>query len=97
MAGRIRLRALSAFCPASIAIGVLPSVAGPLDVAVLTDCPNPDRTEGLIDQAKTAASVVVNIDHHPDNRRYGHVNWIDTGAAATGEMVYRLLVALGCP
>jgi phosphoesterase RecJ-like protein len=76
---------------------VLPVVTGPLDVAVLTDCPNPDRTEGLIDQAKAAASVVVNVDHHPDNRRYGHVNWIDTGAAATGEMVYRLLVDLGLP
>ena len=41
--------------------------------------------------------MVVNVDHHPDNRRYGHVNWIDTGAAATGEMVYRLLVGLGLP
>jgi len=85
------------FLPGVDRYRVLPSVAGPLDVAVLTDCPNPDRTEGLIDQTKTAASVVVNIDHHPDNRRYGHVNWIDTGAAATGEMVYRLLVALGLP
>src|SRR5262249_61120656 len=66
-------------------------------VTVLTDCPNPDRTEGLIDAAKRAAPVVVNIDHHPDNRRYGTTNWIDVGAAATGEMVYRLLTALDAP
>jgi len=85
------------FLPGVERYRILPSVAGPLDVAVLTDCPNPGRTEGLIDQTKAAASVVVNIDHHPDNRRYGHVNWIDTSAAATGEMVYRLLVALGLP
>jgi bifunctional oligoribonuclease and PAP phosphatase NrnA len=85
------------FLPGVDRYRVLPSVTGPLDVAVLTDCPNPDRTEGLIDQTKAATSVVVNIDHHPDNRRYGHVNWIDTGAAATGEMVYRLLIALGLP
>jgi phosphoesterase RecJ-like protein len=39
----------------------------------------------------------VNIDHHPDNRRYGHVNWIDVTAAATGEMVYELLTALRLP
>jgi len=64
---------------------------------VLTDCPNPDRTEGLIDAAKRAAPIVVNIDHHPDNRRYGTTNWIDVGAAATGEMVYRLLAALDAP
>ena len=67
------------------------------DVAVLTDCPNPQRTEGLIDQARRASKVIVNIDHHPDNRRYGDVNWIDTSAAATGEMVYELLTALGAP
>jgi phosphoesterase RecJ-like protein len=72
-------------------------VEAPLDVAVLTDCPNPARTEGLIDRARQAASTVVNIDHHPDNRRYGHVNWVDVSAAATGEMVYRLVVALGLP
>jgi phosphoesterase RecJ-like protein len=92
--------------PAPGALGFLPGVGryrvletleGAFDVAVLTDCPNPDRTEGLIDAAKRAAAVVVNIDHHPDNRRYGGVNWVDVGAAATGEMVYRLLTALGAP
>ena len=36
----------------------------------------------------------MNIDHHPDNRRYGTVNWVDPSAAATGEMVYDLLVAM---
>jgi bifunctional oligoribonuclease and PAP phosphatase NrnA len=83
------------FLPGVERYGVLPALEGRFDVAVLTDCPNPGRTEGLIDQAHASSSVVVNIDHHPDNRRYGHVNWIDTEAAATGEMVYRLLVALG--
>jgi bifunctional oligoribonuclease and PAP phosphatase NrnA len=85
------------FLPGVERYGVLSAVEGRFDVAVLTDCPNPGRTEGLIDQARAAATVVVNIDHHPDNRRYGHVNWIDTSAAATGEMVYRLLIALGLP
>ena len=75
--------------PAPSALGFLPgveryqilkSVDGPFDVAVLTDCPNPARTEGLVDEARAATPVVVNIDHHPDNRRYGHVNWIDTSA-----------------
>jgi phosphoesterase RecJ-like protein len=40
---------------------------------------------------------VLNIDHHPDNRRYGTLNWIDPSAAAVGEMIYDLLVALGWP
>ena len=72
----------------------LSRIEGRFDLALLTDCPNPARTEGLIDQAREATSAVVNIDHHPDNRRYGHVNWVDPTAAATGEMVYELLVAM---
>jgi phosphoesterase RecJ-like protein len=67
---------------------------GTFDLTLLTDCPNPARTEGLIDQALTVGGTVVNIDHHPDNRRYGHVNWIEASAAATGEMIYELLAAL---
>ncbi len=65
------------------------------DVVVLTDCPNPERTEGLLDAARGASSQVLNIDHHPDNRGYGTVNWIDPAAAATGEMVFDLIRALG--
>jgi phosphoesterase RecJ-like protein len=92
--------------PAPAALDFLPGVAryrrltaltDRFDVAVLTDCPNPDRTEGLIDAARATATAIVNIDHHPDNRRYGTVDWIDVAAAATGEMLYRLLVALRAP
>jgi phosphoesterase RecJ-like protein len=83
------------FLPGVERYQVLKTLDGDLDVVVLTDCPNPDRTEGLIDEARRAARLIVNVDHHPDNRRYGTVNWIDVEAAATGEMVYRLLSALG--
>ena len=92
--------------PAPASLGFLPGVEryrrlervpAPLDVIVLTDCPNPVRTEGLLEQARGPGALVVNIDHHHDNRRYGDVNWIEPAAAATGEMVYELLVALGAP
>ena len=66
-------------------------------VLVLTDCPNHARTEGLLEQARGPASAVLNIDHHPDNRRYGTVDWIDPSAAATGEMIWELLGRLGLP
>jgi phosphoesterase RecJ-like protein len=89
--------AVLAFLPGVERYQRLHALDGRFDVAVLTDCPNPQRTEGLIDQARRAAATVVNIDHHPDNRRYGDVNWIDVSAAATGELVYELLVALGAP
>jgi len=38
---------------------------------------------------------VINIDHHPGNRSYGAINWFNPGAAACGEMVFDLIVALG--
>jgi len=63
-------------------------------VVVMTDCPNPRRTEGVLDGARRPEGHLINIDHHPDNHRYGTVNWIDVRAAATGEMVYDLLHAL---
>jgi len=84
-----------AFLPGVERYRILSAVEGPLDVVVLTDCPNPLRTQGLLEQARATGATIVNIDHHPDNRLYGDVNWIEPAAAATGEMVYRLGVALG--
>jgi phosphoesterase RecJ-like protein len=66
-------------------------------VIVLTDCPNDQRTEGLLEGARGADSEVLNVDHHPDNRLYGTVNWVDDTAAATGEMALDLLEALRWP
>ena len=68
---------------------------GTFDIIVMTDCPNPDRSEGLLEGARGPQTRVLNIDHHPDNRRYGTVDWIDPSAAATGEMVFDLVRALG--
>ncbi len=43
------------------------------------------------------AGFVINIDHHPGNAMYGAMNCIDLTAAACGEMVFELIVALGVP
>lgn len=92
--------------PAPAVLSFLPGVdryrrldraEGRFDVVTMTDCPNPARSEGLLEQARAGAALVVNIDHHPDNRRYGDVNWVEPTAAATGELVYTLLLALGTP
>ena len=82
------------FLPGVERYRALTSIEDDYDVTVLTDCPNPGRTEGLIDQARARSRRIVNIDHHPDNRLYGDVNWVEADAAATGELVYRLLGAL---
>lgn len=70
---------------------------GPFDLVVVCDCPDPERTGGLLEGARGPATQVANIDHHPDNKLYGTVNWVDVGASATGEMVYDLIRVLGLP
>lgn len=39
--------------------------------------------------------MVVDIDHHVSNERFGHVNIVVTDASSTAEVVHRLLVANG--
>jgi phosphoesterase RecJ-like protein len=67
------------------------------DLLITLDCPDPARLGGLLEGARGPGVRVLNIDHHGDNRRYGDVNWVDTRAAATGEMVYDVLQAAGLP
>ncbi|MDX2034136.1 MAG: bifunctional oligoribonuclease/PAP phosphatase NrnA [Blastocatellia bacterium] len=38
---------------------------------------------------------VVNIDHHSTTALFGSLNWIDSTAAAVGEMIYNLAKAIG--
>src|SRR5437773_3347140 len=83
------------FLPGSDRWNVWKTAPTTYDVIVMTDCPNPDRSEGLLEGARGPQSRVLNIDHHPDNRCYGTVNWIDPSAAATGEMIFDLVKALG--
>jgi bifunctional oligoribonuclease and PAP phosphatase NrnA len=67
------------------------------DLVVTLDCPDPGRLGGLLEGTRGPGVHVLNIDHHGDNRRYGDVNWVDTRAAATGEMVYDVLEPAGLP
>ncbi|MBI4608014.1 MAG: bifunctional oligoribonuclease/PAP phosphatase NrnA [Candidatus Rokubacteria bacterium] len=83
------------FLPGSALFQQWTTPRGPFHLVIVCDCPDPRRTGGLLEGARGPATRVVNIDHHPDNARYGTVNWIHVGASAAGEMVYDLIVALG--
>lgn len=41
-------------------------------------------------------SVVINVDHHSSNEKFGRVNWVDGARSSSCEMVYELLRALDC-
>jgi bifunctional oligoribonuclease and PAP phosphatase NrnA len=66
------------------------------DLVVTFDCGSLARLGVTADVARAAREVVV-LDHHVDNERFGTVNVVDTGAAATAVVVRRLASALGWP
>ena len=53
---------------------------------------------GDVGRAKLALRTgltLINVDHHASNSMFGTINWVDATSAATGEMVARLIDALG--
>ena len=51
---------------------------------------------GLMD-LRSHADHILNVDHHPDNQRFGDTNLIEPKAAATSEVVYQLFKKLKKP
>lgn len=65
--------------------------AGHFDLAVVVECPGPDRT-GL--EKPLSHYDIINIDHHLGNAHYGVENWVDPGAPSVGCLFYRLSLEL---
>lgn len=68
----------------------------PLDlsgmVAIVLDCSDEHRLS-RIGQSLNQAALVVNLDHHRGNTRFGHLNHVDPSASAVGELIYTMF----CP
>ena len=60
------------------------------DLAVVIDCGNLERVGGD-HVAVGAIPTVINIDHHVTNTSFGDLQYIDTDACASAELVYRLI------
>jgi len=63
-------------------------------VLIALDCAN-ERRLGSDPSLLTDAPLVVDIDHHHDNTRFGTLNAIIPGASSTGEILSDLFVLLG--
>ena len=59
-------------------------------VAILVECSDFERS-GI---TGFDGRLTLNIDHHAKNSLFADVNWVDSSAAATGMMIFRLLQAL---
>lgn len=65
------------------------------DVAVALDTASLSRVGEAPAFARSDFPVLVNIDHHESNERFGTINWVDAGASSVGEMLYGLFEAWG--
>jgi bifunctional oligoribonuclease and PAP phosphatase NrnA len=71
-------------------------MAEEMDLVFVLDCGQPSRldySEVILQEAKT----VINIDHHMKNPNFGDINWVDTGASSTCELVFTLITELALP
>jgi phosphoesterase RecJ-like protein len=71
----------------------LPADAGERVLFAL-DCANESRL-GEGQSALESAPLVLNVDHHHDNSRFGNVNLVVADASSTGEIVRDLTAELG--
>jgi phosphoesterase RecJ-like protein len=60
------------------------------DLVLVLECSNLNRI-GKLKKMIPPGSMIINIDHHPDNTLFGSINYLDTQASATGEIIYDLL------
>lgn len=79
--------------------GIRPASANELracDLAVVVDTAK-DRRVNVEGKLEALPGVpVINIDHHATNPHFGKWNWVDAHRSSTSEMIFELLLALGC-
>lgn len=64
------------------------------DCAVVLDCGDISRL-GADWEKVGKVDHIINIDHHISNTGFGDIQWVDTEACATAEIVYRLISEFG--
>ena len=64
------------------------------DCVIVLDCGNVQRINADLN-FENKNYLLINIDHHLSNDMYGDLNFVDTNAAAVGEIVYQMLEILG--
>lgn len=67
-----------------------PKTGKKFDCVIATDCASFDRL-GKAGKYSLRRKVLINIDHHESNPRYGDVNWVSVREPSCGELIFRLL------
>jgi phosphoesterase RecJ-like protein len=85
------------FLPHSEKIARPPHEAPEVDVAIALDTATKIRLGENNLRAASQAKLLVNIDHHISNPRYGDVNFVDASSPATGQIIYEIIKSLDMP
>lgn len=56
------------------------------DLCFVLDCGNKERVKGF-SSLLTSSKMVVNIDHHVSNTGFGQIDWVDSSASSTSEIL----------
>ena len=62
------------------------------EIVFTVDSPTPARTADIVESEN--GQLIVNIDHHPTNEKYGTINIVEEHTSAAAVLVYRLLSAI---
>jgi phosphoesterase RecJ-like protein len=85
------------FLEGSATIALHPELTETPEVLICVDCAERERVALPLDTWDRPDLVIVNIDHHITNAGFGHLNIIDSSAAATGEIILHLVKELQLP
>jgi len=66
------------------------------DCVIATDAASFERL-GSVGACISNHKLLINIDHHESNTRYGHINWVSAREPSTGELIFQLLKAAKWP
>lgn len=64
------------------------------DFALILEAPDLERI-GTVRELLNPKCEILNVDHHPGNTNYGHINLVDQSVAAVGILVYEFFAAAG--
>jgi len=64
------------------------------DLVIATDAASLERLGG-VERHIADRGLLVNIDHHASNTRFGDINWVSAREPSTGELIFRLLKYAG--
>lgn len=85
------------FLPEAATVLTPPYADFEIDVAVALDTATHERLGQNTVAALGRAPLLIDIDHHPTNPGYGHLNHVDGTQPAVGQIVYELLKVGGFP